>query len=111
MEKFAFLFREAPQTLTPEAQATLTQSWYAWMGQLAQSGTLANPGEPLRGAGKVLRGTGKVMTDGPFTETKEFVNGFIVVSAADIDAAVLLAQGCPVFGSGGSVEVRPVMQM
>jgi hypothetical protein len=52
---------------------------------------------------------GKVLTtDGPFAETKEHLGGFWVVKAADLDAALALAEE----GSRACqapVEVRPFM--
>jgi hypothetical protein len=33
------------------------------------------------------------------------------VEARDIDQAVELSRGCPIFEGGGSVEVRPIMKM
>jgi hypothetical protein len=36
---------------------------------------------------------------------------YTLVSAGDIDAAVALAEGCPVLGRGGSVEVRELMML
>ena len=48
-----------------------------------------------------------VMTDGPFAETKEFLGGYWVIEAPDLDAALAWA----VKGSAacmGPVEVRPL---
>ncbi len=47
-----------------------------------------------------------VVTDGPFAETKEWLGGFWVIEAADLDAALRWAEE----GSracAGTVEVRP----
>jgi len=59
----------------------------------------------------VVRGQNKTVTDGPFTEAKDLVGGFTLVEARDIDQAVELSRGCPIFEGGGSVEVRPIMKM
>jgi hypothetical protein len=53
-------------------------------------------------------GTGAqpVVTDGPFAESKEWIGGFWVIEAPDLDAALKWA----IEGSaacGGKVEVRP----
>jgi len=51
----------------------------------------------------------KAITDGPFGETKDLVGGYLLVTAANLDAATELARGCPIFESEtGSVEVREV---
>jgi hypothetical protein len=52
------------------------------------------------------RGAEVVITDGPFSETKEYLGGFWVIKAADLDEALEWARK----GSAaceGRVEVRP----
>ncbi|MFI9818065.1 YciI family protein [Saccharothrix variisporea] len=54
------------------------------------------------------RGEQPVVTDGPFVETKEFLIGFWIIEAADLDVALALA----VEGSRAcnrKVEVRPFL--
>ena len=46
-------------------------------------------------------------TDGPYMETKEFMAGFILVEARDMNEAVRLAAGIPM-AAMGTIEVRPV---
>ena len=87
------------------------QRWMAWMNDLDKKGHLKDRGQPLERTGKVVRGQQKTVTDGPFTEAKDLVGGFTLVEARDIDQAVELSRGCPVLEGGGSVEVRPVMEM
>jgi hypothetical protein len=47
-----------------------------------------------------------VLTDGPFSETKEFLGGFWVLELADLDEALALAREAAV-ACKGDVEVRP----
>jgi hypothetical protein len=47
-----------------------------------------------------------VITDGPFIETKEFLGGFWVLEAPDLDAAIKLAEEASA-ACRGPVEVRP----
>jgi hypothetical protein len=54
-----------------------------------------------------VRGGQVAVTDGPFAETAEVLGGFLLVEAADLDAAIAIARRWPV-ASSGSVEVRPV---
>lgn len=56
------------------------------------------------------KGGDVVTTDGPYTETKEVLNGFYLLECADLDEAVALAAKIPAAWSGGAVEVRPVLQ-
>lgn len=56
----------------------------------------------------VVRHTGAdfMITDGPFSETKEHLGGFWVISAADLDEALEWARQATV-ACRGPVEVRP----
>ncbi len=51
-----------------------------------------------------------VVTDGPYVETKEVLGGFIVIDAADIDAAIAMAREWPSLASQpkAMVQVQPV---
>jgi len=50
------------------------------------------------------------ITDGPFAETREFLAGFNLIEATDIDEAMRMAQQFP-WSRFGSIEVRPVRDM
>ena len=50
--------------------------------------------------------------DMPGTEEllmKEMVGGYTMVKASDMNEAIKLAEGCPMFDMGGTVEVRDIM--
>lgn len=47
-----------------------------------------------------------VVTDGPYVETKEYLGGFWVIEAADLDAALAIAKK-GALACAGTVEVRP----
>ena len=55
-------------------------------------------------------GDGLLVTDGPYAEGKEFVGGFDVVQAADLDEALTWAGKLARILGGLPVEVRPVVQ-
>ena len=48
-----------------------------------------------------------ILTDGPFAETKEYLGGFWIIKAPDLDAALDWAKRASV-ACGGPVEVRPL---
>jgi len=57
-------------------------------------------------------GTGDtpIVTDGPYSESKEYLGGFWIIEAPDLDAALAYAtQGSK--ACGGKVEVRPFEDM
>jgi hypothetical protein len=53
----------------------------------------------------------RLTTDGPFAETKEVLGGYYLVDAADLDAALDIAAAIPAARMGGSIEVRPIVEM
>ena len=54
---------------------------------------------------------GKTLTtDGPFVDTKEALNGYVIFEADDLDAAIALAARIPAARLGGAIEVRPIQE-
>jgi hypothetical protein len=82
----------------------------SWMKDLTEKGHYKASGPRLEAEGRVVRKPGAI-SDGPYTEAKDIVGGFMIVEAKDIDEAAQLAGGCPIFARGGFVEVRPVMKL
>jgi len=112
MSEFLYLYRVAGDVRpNPEQSQQIMEKWFAWMKQLTDSGNLKDPGQPLEADGKTVRGASKTITDGPFFEAKDLVNGYSLIQADDLEHAALLAQGCPIFEFDGAVEVRPVRNM
>ena len=111
MEKFMFLFRGG---MEPDHHAKLPadhmQRWMNWMKSLGEKGILVGSA-PLQHTGKQVNGKKKVVTDGPFIEAKEIVGGYLIVNAKDINEAVEISKGCPIFELDGKLEVRPIQKM
>ena len=114
MEKFMLLFRggenHAYNAEQSQAAADNMQAWVKWMGDLGQKGILVGA-EPLLPTGKQVIGKNKMITDGPYVEAKEMVGGYLIVNAKDIDDAVEISKGCPIFSENGKVEVRQIQLM
>ena len=54
---------------------------------------------------------GKTLTtDGPFAETKEYLGGFYLIDADNLDEAIEVAAKIPAARTGGTIEVRPVVE-
>jgi hypothetical protein len=111
MSEFLYLYRGGVRGASPEQMQQTMQKWMAWFKQLSEKGHITNMGHPLENAGKVVRGSKKAVTDGPFAEAKDVVGGYTLLQARDLDQAVELSKGCPIFDGEGTVEVRPIMQM
>ena len=111
MPKFLFLYRDpinktAPELSPEEMQATMNQ-WWEWLGQGKEAGWVVDMGEALKPGGTIVNHD-KSFTDGPHAEAKELVGGFTLVQAETEKEACEHALGCPIFKTGGSVEVREI---
>ena len=82
--------------------------WQAYMSSLAQSGSLASGYRPGSG-GQIISGTQKTITDGPYIANGELVSSVLIINANDMADAKSIADKCPVFEFGGSIEIRPMM--
>ena len=116
MSEFIMLYRRTPEIRremlgSPEKAQQTMKKWRAWFEEMTKKGQLKNPGQPLDEAGKVVGGKKKAVTDGPYKESKDVIGGYSVIEAPDLDQAVQIASGCPLVEFGGSVEVRPVMEL
>jgi len=111
MNEFLFLYRGGETERSPERMQQMMGKWMAWLKELADKGHVKNQGQPLERSGKLVRGRQKTVTDGPFPEAKDVVGGYTLIEARDVDQAVELSKGCPIFEVDGAVEVRPVMKL
>ena len=84
----------------------------AWLEELSRRGHhVASAGlQSVRMAATVRSRSGRTFTtDGPFAETKEFLGGFTMIEARDLNEAIQLASRHPA-ARAGSVEVRPILE-
>src|SRR6266581_2199385 len=98
MAKFMYLFRSNPaayRLMSPEQMQQMTKKWMDWKDTMEKGGHIHQLGERLDGTGKVVRGKAKAVTDGPFVEVKDSIQGYMLVEAKDMDQALELAKGCP----------------
>jgi hypothetical protein len=78
-------------------------------GRLVLHGSLAD----VRSSTVVRPKNGKaVILDGPFAETKEYVGGFFLIEAKDLDEAIRLSMKHPAAHlgekAGWGIEIRPI---
>ncbi len=114
MAKFIYLLRSNPGVQQPRSAEQMEQTmkkYMQWKERLEQGGHLLDFGAPLGAAGKVLRDQGKDITDGPYVEVKDFVQGYMFIEAVDLEQAAALAAESPILEGGGSLEIRPVASM
>ena len=115
MKEFALIFRidgdaaASAADITPAQMQERMTYWSNWMGGIAARDRMSYTGHRLGIRESKTVASGDVVTDGPYTEVKEFINGFMIVKAQSVDEAVEMAKSCPILFGGGKVEVRPLV--
>ena len=109
MTKYLISFPSGAMDVTPEELPAVADAAHAVVQEAKDAGVWVFAGGlmPRETATTVdATGTEPVVTDGPFAESKEYLGGFWIIEAADLDAALGWAER----GSracAGKVEVRP----
>lgn len=119
-ERFLLLLYHSPtdfEGLSADEIQKIITKYSVWSDGLRDAGRLVTSDKLTDGEGRVLRpgadgkdgapGKPRVL-DGPYSEAKEVVGGFFLVTAADWDEAVEIAESCPHLGYGGTIEVRRI---
>jgi hypothetical protein len=90
-----------------EIQKVISQN-NAWIEGLTAQGK-AKPGHALQRKGVTVSGkNGRVVLDGPFTESKEAIGGFLLLNVETLEEAIAVAKSSPNLAYGTSIEIRPV---
>lgn len=101
MSKFVFIYH-APTTPaeatppTPEEMEAVMGAWTAWADRV---------GEGMVDFGTPLSGGVRVTADGTSPSERQVV-GYTILEAADLDAALALAQGHPHLSMPGGCEIE-----
>ena len=109
--EYMLLFRGPhwDQGLSTDELQNAMDNVMAWFEGLNQRGKVKGA-QPLGAQGRTISGTnGRFVVDGPFTETKEAVGGYLVLQADSFEEAVEVARTNPALRYGVSVEVRPIL--
>jgi hypothetical protein len=101
--------------MTPQEMERMGGQMQQFMGEAQEAGVIADMGARLGPSAdaRTLRygDEGKtVVTDGPFTESKEQIGGFMVLECDDADEAVRWVEKLPVGGAARAIEVRPIAE-
>jgi len=110
MKEYLLVFRAVQGHVrrTPEESAANMELWKNWIGSIAQAGKFTG-GQPLMPGGKLMSKGG--ITDAPFAEGKEVLNGYVMIKADHYDEAAQLSKGCPIFDDDGTLEIREIAKM
>lgn len=112
MKQFTLLFKSktAPEPeIDPAQLQQLVQSMSKWLSQLDGDKKIVNRGSRLAANEVRTVKPGNMVIDGPHTEIKEYVCGYITIETRTIDEAAEIAKGCPLLQNNGSVEIRAVV--
>lgn len=109
MKDFLLLFRIGPrfQTASPTELQQIMLKSKDWVGELSKTGRL-NGVVRLTRNGAALKGENRNRIDGPHIEGNTIINGYLGIKAADLDEAIEIAKGNPIFDYDGMVEVREI---
>jgi hypothetical protein len=97
MANYLLVYHGGSMPASPEEGAKVMQAWTAWFGVLGDK--VVDGGNPVSQV-KTIASNGSV-SDGGVNPS----SGYSLIKADSLDAAVALAKGCPVLGSGASIEV------
>ncbi|MDF2695633.1 MAG: hypothetical protein K0S65_4016 [Labilithrix sp.] len=109
--KFLMIYESNPSAPppSPETLAKLgvyTQKMIA-SGTVVLTGGVVRPSKGIR----IANAGGKVtVTDGPFAETKELIDGFAIVEAKDKDAAIALSTEFMQIAGEGKGEILQLFE-
>jgi hypothetical protein len=110
--EFLLIFRDTDleKRLPHDQVKESMQRFNEWMERWSKRGHLKG-GQPLSSEGRVVaKAKERVVIDGPFSESKEVVGGYIIVSADNLDEATKIAEDWPQLDYGSTVEVRPILK-
>jgi hypothetical protein len=97
MANYLLVYRGGSMPETPAEQEQVMKAWNDWFGKIG--GALVDGGNPASQT-KVVTKDGSVSNGGSDSPT-----GYSIIKADDIDSAVTLAKGCPVFLGGATIDV------
>jgi hypothetical protein len=110
MKDFLLIYRadySLLTTLSDEEREAMTRRYMDWVGNMAANDALLERGNRLAPTGRVVA-KGDVVTNGPYTEVKEFIGGYSIIRVNSYEDAVALMEGSPVFELNGKIEIREI---
>lgn len=102
MAKYVLAYHGGKMPETPEEGAKVMEAWKSWFEGLGSA--VIDGGNPC--------GMSKTVTSGGVEDNggANPISGYSLIEAANIDAAVEMAKGCPILDHG-TVEVAEAMDM
>jgi hypothetical protein len=104
MAKFLFVYHGGKKPETEAEVAKVMDAWGQWFGSM---GSAVIDGCNPVGQSYTVQSNGSVVDNGGANPA----SGYSLIEASDIDDATAKAKGCPILGSGGSIEVAEAFDM
>ncbi len=112
MKEFMMIFRsEADPNYqpTPEEMQSTIKEWQDWIGGIAAQGKFIATNQ-LGFNGRIVKADSS-FTDGPYTEMKEIVGGYLIAKCENLDEITAIAKECPTLKINGNVEIREIIEI
>jgi hypothetical protein len=102
MPKFIIAYHGGTKPATQEEGMAQMQNWKSWIADLGDA--VINPGTPL--------GNSKTVTANGTEDAKNAMNGYMIVKADDLEAAIKIAKSDPFLQmESASVEIAQIVEM
>jgi hypothetical protein len=111
--KYMLLIYMAEDAMTEAERTACYQESTQLAQDLSKQGKFlaANPLHSVTTATSLRVREGKsLITDGPFAETREYLGGYFLIDAQNLDEAINIAARIP-GARKGTVEIRPVVEI
>jgi hypothetical protein len=114
MPNFVLLLRRPERhldSLSPQEMQAISERYLAWNKKIIAAGQRVG-GERLHDTGRLMhKQDGEMLvTDGPYSELKEVVAGYFIITAESYEQAVEIARDCP-HADYGPIEIREIFEM
>jgi hypothetical protein len=87
------------------------KNWKTWTEELTQKGIYGGGERLTRNDAAVVKGNAKEITNGPYMAGNETIGGYITIKADNLEQAIEISKGCPIFNFDGNVEIREVAKI
>jgi hypothetical protein len=103
MKEYIFLFRGGKTDSASDQELDEHErAWDDWMDSLEEEGVLID-GLPMKDHAVIVDKNGASARQGSADDS---VTGYLILETTDMEMAIELAQDCPIFDFGGTIEVR-----
>jgi len=112
MKKFMLIFLGSDYKtlgLSPEEMQGRMGKWFAWNKKMQHDGVYVDGHALESKTVRQVSGADRTVTDRAGSEIKELIGGYYIVTAANLDGAMKIAEDYPDYDLGGTVEIREVM--